>query len=84
MDVVSWLLFGLIVGIVANAIDPRPNQGGLVGSLMLGVSGALLGGFMANLIFGYTAPQGFNMMSFLVAIIGSFALLMLSRAFRNI
>jgi uncharacterized membrane protein YeaQ/YmgE (transglycosylase-associated protein family) len=84
MDVVSWLLFGLIVGIVANAIDPRPQQGGLVGSLLLGVAGALLGGFMANLLLGYTAPHGFNITSFLVAIIGSLALLALSRGLRRI
>ena len=84
MDVVSWVLFGLLVGIVANAIDPRPAQGGIIGSLILGVAGALLGGFAANTLFGLEAPQGFNMMSLIVAVAGSLLLLIFGRALRRI
>lgn len=82
MNILSWLLFGLIVGIVANAIDPEPNRGGVLGSILLGVVGALIGGFLANLIFGITVT-GFNLTSFLVAVAGSLLLLFIGRAMRR-
>lgn len=81
MNIVSWIVFGLIVGIVANVIDPHPSQGGFLGTVLLGVLGALLGGFLGDLIFGI-GVTGFNLSSFIVAIIGSLVLLALNRAFR--
>jgi uncharacterized membrane protein YeaQ/YmgE (transglycosylase-associated protein family) len=83
MDVITWILFGLIVGIVANAIDPQPQSGGLLGALLLGVTGSLLGGFIANMALGETA-NGISLTSFAVAIAGSLALLVLGRALRRI
>lgn len=83
MNIVSWILFGLIVGIVANAIDPGPNRGGLLGSILLGIVGALLGGFVSDMIFG-VGVTGFNLTSFLVAIAGSLILLFIGRAMRRI
>ncbi len=82
MNILSWILFGLIVGIVANAIDPNPNRGGVLGSILLGIVGALVGGFLANLIFGVTVT-GFNLTSFLVAVAGSLLLLFIGRAVRR-
>ena len=82
MNIVSWILFGLIVGVVANAIDPHPNKGGLIGSMLLGIVGALTGGFLANIIFGITVT-GFNLTSFLVAVAGSLILLFVGRALRR-
>lgn len=75
-----WILFGLIVGIVANAIDPYPSSGGLLGSVILGIVGAMVGGFLADLLFG-VGITGFNLPSFLVAVGGSLILLFLGRAF---
>jgi len=82
MNILSWILFGLIVGIVANAVDPSPNRGGVLGAILLGIAGALAGGFLANLVFGITVT-GFNLTSFLVAIAGSLLLLILGRAMRR-
>jgi len=82
MNILSWLIFGMIVGIVANAIDPSPNRGGIVGSILLGIIGAVVGGFLANLVFGITIT-GFNVTSFLVAIAGSLLLLFVGRAMRR-
>ena len=82
MNLVSWVLFGLIVGIVANAIDPEPARGGLVSAILLGIVGALVGGFLANLIFGISVT-GFNLTSFLVAIAGSLILLFVGKAVRK-
>lgn len=83
MEIISWMLFGLIVGIVANTIDPHPESGGLPGALLLGVSGSLLGGFIANAIFDAPA-NGISFSSFLIAIAGSLLLLTLGRALRRI
>ena len=82
MNVLSWIIFGMIVGIVANAIDPSPSRGGILGSILLGIIGALVGGFLANLIFGITVT-GFNVTSFLVAIAGSLLLLFAGKAMRR-
>lgn len=83
MNVLSWILFGLIVGIVANAIDSSPNGGGFLGSVILGIVGALVGGFLANLIFGISIV-GFNVTAFLVAIAGSLLLLFFGKALRRV
>jgi uncharacterized membrane protein YeaQ/YmgE (transglycosylase-associated protein family) len=82
MNVFSWIIFGTIVGIVANAIDPTPNRNGVFGSIMLGIVGALVGGFLANLMLGITVT-GFNVTSFLVAIAGSLLLLFIGKAMRR-
>ena len=83
MNILSWILFGLIVGVVANAIDPSPNKRGATGSILLGVIGALVGGLLANLIFGITI-SGFNITTFLVAIAGSLLLLFFGKAMRRV
>ena len=82
MNIISWVLFGMIVGVVANAVDPSPNRGGILGSILLGIVGALVGGFLANLLFGISVT-GFNLTSFLVAVAGSLLLLFLGRAVRR-
>ena len=82
MNILSWILFGLIVGIVANTIDPAPNRNGIIGSMLLGIVGALVGGFIANLVFGMTVT-GFNTTSFLVAIAGSLVLLFVGKTIRR-
>jgi len=84
MNVLAWIVFGLIAGVIANLIDPRPSSGGLLGAIVLGVAGALVGGFLANLVFGLTVT-GFNFTSFAIAVLGSLLLLFIGRAFtRNV
>jgi uncharacterized membrane protein YeaQ/YmgE (transglycosylase-associated protein family) len=83
MNLLSWIVFGLIVGIIANIIDPRPAQGGLLGSVLLGILGSLLGGFLGDLIFG-VGVSGFNLSSFIVAAIGSLLVLVIGRAVRRL
>ena len=82
MNILSWILFGLIVGIVANVIDPADSQGGLLGAILLGVAGALVGGFIANLLFG-VGVTSFDITSFIVAIAGSLVLLFGVRTLRR-
>lgn len=80
MGIIAWIVFGLIVGIIANIVDPRPAQGGWLGAIVLGIAGSLVGGWLGNVLFGY-GVTGFNLPSFLVAVGGSLLLLFIVRAF---
>lgn len=80
MGVIAWIIFGIITGVIANAIDPRPSQGGIFGATLLGIAGAIVGGFIGNALLGFDVT-GFNLTSFLVAVGGSLLLLFLGRAF---
>ncbi len=79
MSIIAWLLFGAIAGTIANILDPRPSQGGAFGAIVLGILGAFVGGFIANLLFGINIT-GFNLTSFAVAVLGSLLLLFIGRA----
>ncbi len=82
MNILSWILFGLIVGIVANAIDPAESRSGVLGAILLGIAGSLIGGLLANFIFG-VGVVGFDITSFIVAVAGSIVLLFGFRALRT-
>lgn len=79
MDIPAWIVFGLITGVIANVIDPRPSQGGIIGAILLGVVGAAVGGFIGNALFG-VGVSGFNFSSFLVAMGGALLLLFIGRS----
>lgn len=83
MNLLAWILFGLIIGIVSNVIDPAPERGGIVGAVLLGIVGALVGGMLANLVFGF-GVSGFNLVSFIVAVLGSLLLLFVQRTVRRV
>jgi len=78
MNILAWLIFGLLVGIIANVLDPRQAKGGILGAIVLGIVGALVGGFLATLFFG-VGITGFNLPSFLIAIAGALILLLIGR-----
>ncbi|HZQ29578.1 MAG TPA: GlsB/YeaQ/YmgE family stress response membrane protein [Patescibacteria group bacterium] len=82
MSIIGWMIFGLIAGTIANAIDPRPSSGGIVGAIVLGIVGAMIGGFLANVFLGLDVT-GFNLTSFVVAVAGSLLLLFVGRALRG-
>ncbi len=77
MSIIYWIVFGLIAGSIANFIAPS-SRGGIVGSAVLGIIGAVVGGYLGEKFFG-VGITGFNLMSFVVAIIGSLIILSLSR-----
>lgn len=82
MNILSWILFGAASGILANVVDPSPSRGGLLGAMVLGILGAILGGFISNIVFG-VGITGFNVQSLIVATLGALLLLFLQRAFVN-
>lgn len=79
MNIIGWLLLGLVAGVIANAIDPAPSKGGILGAIVLGIVGALVGGFIGSLLLGVDV-SGFNIGSILVAVIGSLLVLWIGRA----
>ncbi len=82
MSILLWIVFGLIVGSVANFIDPRESRGGLLGSIILGIVGSVVGGYLGGLLLG-TPVTGFNFTSLLVAVAGSLLVLYIGRMFNR-
>lgn len=80
VNMFAWIIFGIMVGITANLIDPYPAKGGLIEAIILGILGSVLGGFLGNVVFGI-GISGLSLTSFAVAVLGSLLLLFVSRAF---
>ncbi len=80
MGILSWILVGLIAGWLADVVM-RGRGHGILFNILLGVVGALVGGFLAGALFGMpNAVSGFNLTSILVAFLGSVLLIAVSRA----
>jgi len=80
MGLLAWIVVGLIAGWLASRVM-KGHGSGLVGDLVLGVVGALLGGFLASTLLKIpNAVNGINVMSILVAFIGAVILIALLRA----
>lgn len=82
MGILSWILLGLIVGALAKWIMPGDDPGGTIITILLGIAGAFVGGFLATLI-GLGTVDGFNLGSLLIAIGGSLLLLWVYRRMRG-
>jgi len=78
VGILSWIIMGLIVGIIAKFIMPGDDPGGLIITICLGVAGAFVGGFLASRL-GFGTITGFNVPSLLIAIGGSVILLIVYR-----
>ena len=78
MSIIGWILFGLVVGIVGKLLMPGRDPGGFIITIILGIAGALLGGFIGQSLGFYREgePAGF-----LMAVVGSIVLLLLYRLF---
>ena len=77
MGIIAWIILGLIAGAIAKAILPGTQGGGWLITLLLGVVGALLGGFLGSVIFG-VGLQGFlDISTWLLAIGGAIVVLLI-------
>ena len=79
MSILYWIIFGLIVGTIANLISPG-TSGGLIKSTLLGIVGAIVGGYLGQRFFD-VGVTGFNVQSFMVAVAGSLVVILISRIF---
>jgi uncharacterized membrane protein YeaQ/YmgE (transglycosylase-associated protein family) len=83
LDVIAWIIFGLIAGAIAKAILPGSDPGGAIVTILIGIAGSLLGGFIGRALLGYGAVNetgtgvtrpGF-LMNLVLAVIGAIILL---------
>ena len=78
MEILAWILMGALAGWIASLIMGTDAQQGALMNIVLGIVGALVGGFIISL-FGVQGATGFNIYSLLVAIFGAVVLIWLSR-----
>ena len=76
MGILSWILFGLVVGIIAKLLMPGRDPGGFIVTILLGIAGALLGGFIGRAM-GFYGPN--EAAGWIVSILGAILLLALYR-----
>ena len=80
MGIIAWIVFGLLAGWLAKLLMPGKDPGGCIITMLLGVAGAILGGFLGTML-GFGGIEGFELRSFLMAVGGSILLLLLYRMF---
>ena len=76
MGILSWILFGLVVGVIAKLLMPGRDPGGFIVTILLGIAGALVGGFVGRAMGFYGENQGAG---WLMSILGAIVLLVLYR-----
>ena len=79
MGILSWIILGLIVGALARWIMPGRDSGGIIITILLGIGGAFVGGFIGSLL-GFGSVTGFGLGSLVLAVIGAMLLLWAHRA----
>lgn len=79
LDVLAWMGFGLLAGGLAKLIMPGKDPGGCLVTIALGIAGALLGGWVAEVLLGWGELEGLGLRSLLLAIVGAVLLLLLYR-----
>ncbi len=82
MGFISWILLGLIAGVFAKWIMPGPDGGGMIVTILLGVAGAFVGGYLGSMI-GVGGLDGLGITSILTATAGALLLLFLYRQFNK-
>ena len=82
MGIISWIVMGLIVGLLAKFIMPGRDPGGLIITILLGIGGGLLGGYLGT-TFGLGSVTGFDLRSILIATGGALLILILYRLIRR-
>ena len=76
MGIIAWILFGLVVGIIAKLLMPGRDPGGFILTILIGIAGALLGGFIGRAMGFYGESEGAG---WLVSILGAILLLAIYR-----
>ena len=80
MSILIWIIFGALVGWVASMV--MGSSGGLISDIVVGIVGAVLGGWIMSFVGG-SGITGFNLYSFLVALLGAVVLITIVRAVRH-
>lgn len=78
MGIIGWILLGFLAGLIAKAIMPGDEGGGFIVTTLLGIAGAVLGGFLAS-VFGLGDPidEFFDISTWVAAVVGALVILFL-------
>lgn len=80
MGIIGWIVLGLIAGLIAKAIMPGKDPGGFIVTAIIGIVGAILGGFLASAIFSIDVNESFfSLPTWISAIVGALILLFIYR-----
>jgi len=80
MGIIAFIILGLIAGAIAKALLPGDDPGGFIITMIIGVAGALLGGFLAGVVFDADPlDEFFDISTWITAIVGSIVLLLIYR-----
>lgn len=82
MGILLWIIFGALVGWIASLIMKTDAQQGALLNIVVGIIGAVLGGWIMN-FFGQSGTTGFNIYSFIVALLGAIVLIAIVKAIRR-
>lgn len=80
MSILSWIIFGLIAGVIAKVVMPGRDPGGCIVTMLLGIAGAFVGGFLYSLFTGGGIQTQFSLGSFFLAVVGAVIILAIYRA----
>ncbi|TKB53052.1 GlsB/YeaQ/YmgE family stress response membrane protein [Ferrimonas aestuarii] len=81
MGFLTWILLGLVVGILAKWIMPGKDGGGFFMTILLGIGGAFVGGYLSTLL-GFGDVTGFNLNSLVIATLGALLVLFIYNKMR--
>lgn len=81
MGILSWMLFGVVAGVLARLFTPGKDPGGIIVTMVIGIAGALIGGWIGTQL-GFGSVTGFDLRSLAIAVIGAVLLLILVRMFK--
>ena len=82
MGILAWIVLGLVVGVLAKLIMPGKDPGGFIVTILIGIAGAFLGGWIGTML-GWGSVEGFDLRSLALAVGGSIILLALYRAIKK-
>ncbi|HEX5028055.1 MAG TPA: GlsB/YeaQ/YmgE family stress response membrane protein [Gaiellaceae bacterium] len=84
MSIVAWIVLGLLAGLIAKAIMPGAGHVGIILTTLLGIAGALLGGFLATALgLGDPIDEFFDLSTWVASIVGALVILFLWNALRG-
>lgn len=78
MGILSWIVVGLLAGLIAKALMPGKDPGGIIITILIGIAGAMLGGLVSAGL-GLGGLAGYSLRTLIIAVVGSLLLLLLYR-----
>ncbi|HJS48805.1 MAG TPA: GlsB/YeaQ/YmgE family stress response membrane protein [Gaiellaceae bacterium] len=84
MSIIGWIVLGLLVGVIAKRLVPGSESVGVILTMVLGIAGALLGGFLATALgLGDPIDEFFDLSTWVAAIVGAMVILLAWNALRG-